>query len=136
MLFRSVFIPKGKMGNAFHNDLVEVKVDRARMATRVSGRITDVIERGMKKVVGRYSRGRGGPVLRVEDKKFSYHFDVFSTSVKGVKEGDVVEGLIEGKAKRGHGRGVWVVRKIGQVPDVEAITLSTIHLYEIGRAHV
>ncbi len=132
-LDKDIFIPKGKMGNAFHNDLVEVKVDRARMATRVSGLITEVIERGMKKVVGRYSRGRGGPVLKVEDKKFSYHFDVFSTSVKGVREGDVVEGVIEGKAKRANRRGVRVVRKIGQFPDVEAITLSTIHLYGMER---
>lgn len=130
---RDIYIPKSKIDNAFHNDLVEVKVDRGRMGPRISGRVTDVIERGMRMVVGRYSRGRSGPILKVEDKKFSYDFHVFSSSIRGIREEDVVEGVIEGKAKRGNRRGVRIVRKVGKIPEVESITLSTIYLYGLER---
>lgn len=130
---KDIFIPKGKIGNAFHNDLVEVKVDRGHMGPRISGRITDVLEKGMRRVIGRYARDRSGPILKAEDKKFSYDFPVFSSAIKGIREGDVIEGVIEGKAKRGNRRGVRVVRKIGKVPDVESITLSTIYLYGVER---
>ncbi len=130
---RDIFVSKGKMGGAFHNDLVEIKVDKGRMGPRISGRITDVVERGMRKVVGRYHRGRSGSVLKVEDKKFAFDFPVFSSAAKNLKEGDVVEGVIEGKSKEKNRRGVRIVRKIGKTSGVESITLSTIYLYGFER---
>lgn len=128
-LGKDLFVPRGKLFGAFHNDLVEVEVSKTKRDGRISGRVTSIKSRGMRKVIGRYVRNEEGRFLKVEDKKFSMLFSVTSSSVKRVKNGTIATGVLEeGEGKRGGKRTVRIVEVHGEDPTVSSLTSSSIYL--------
>jgi len=128
-LGKDLFVPRGKLFGAFHNDLVEVEVSRKKKDGRISGKIISIKSRGIRKVIGRYFRNEEGRFLKVEDKKFSMVFAVTSSSVRKVKNGTIATGILEeGEGRKGGRRSVRIVETHGEDPTVSSLTSSSVYL--------
>ncbi len=84
-----VFVPARFIGDALHTDLVEVRVAQGRGA-KLEGRITDIVERRVKKLVGRLeSLGKGYRVI-ASDSRIRRQIKVHPKHTSGADHGDEV----------------------------------------------
>ena len=122
-----IFIPRNKLMGAFHNDLVKVKTEGPRKGGRTRGEVTRVIERGPTKVLGTFRGSDRGQYLKIEDKRLTLLVEVASSSIKGIRDGELVTGIL-GKVRKGRRGDSRVVKTHGFEHTVETLTLSTLYL--------
>jgi len=92
---KDIFISRGHMGDAMHQDLVTVRMEPGRDWERPEGRVIRILKRNTKELVGTYEQfGRDGWVIPMDTK---YLHDVFisAKNSKGAKTGHVVSVAIE-----------------------------------------
>lgn len=87
---RDVFIPEKYFENAFHSDLVKVKLLQDRRGKNVEGKIVEIIRRGFDKVIGNVVKRKDN--YFVEPKKKSIHTKFFIPKeyLNGADNGDLV----------------------------------------------
>ena len=126
---KDIFISRGNMGDAMHQDLVTVRVESGRDRDRPEGRVIRILKRNTETLVGTFETfGKDGWVVPLEEK---YLQDVFisSEATKGAKTGHVVSVQIEtypAKHKPPVGR-VTEVLGFSDDPDVEIKSILRKH---------
>jgi ribonuclease R len=113
-----VYIPRHSMNGVMTNDRVVVNVEPERGTGRFRGEIVRIVERGTKKVVGRFQALKnGGGLLRDEGKGWGHDLRLRAGETMEAKEGELVAAEIlsfpeDGKEFRGK-----VVQVIGNSQD-------------------
>jgi len=121
---KGVFVPGRNMAGAMNGDIVAVEIVKEGREGRREGKIVSVIERAVKKVVGRVEKSKGQCFVVPEDKRIRYDIILTHADCKKVEEGDyvVVEIISYPSETRGPvGRVVENLGKSGPKFDIELI---------------
>ncbi|MGD8277946.1 MAG: ribonuclease R [Gemmatimonadota bacterium] len=132
-----LFVPPGNLANAMDGDLVAARLEGRGRNGREVGRITRVLERGRRTVVGRFhrGRGRGSPVAFVVPEDPALATDVLVTAApEDVADGDVVVVGITDWGTEHHGPAGVVETVLGPVDAPGVDMLAIIHAYELPTA--
>ena len=87
---RDVFIPEKYFGNAFHSDLVKVKLLSDRRGKNVEGKIIEVIRRGFDKVIGHVIKKKDNYFVEPQKKSIHTKFFIPREELNGAENGDLV----------------------------------------------
>jgi ribonuclease R len=87
---KGVFVPGRSMAGAMNGDIVAVEVVKEGREGRREGKIVSVIERAVKKVVGRVEKSKGQCFVVPEDKRIRYDIILSHSDCKEVEDGDYV----------------------------------------------
>lgn len=84
-----VFVPARFINNALHTDLVEADVQSARDG-RFEGRIIRIVERRVKRLIGRLEKMNGGFRVVTDDKRVRHTILISKANTAGAKHGQNV----------------------------------------------
>ncbi|VAX27345.1 3'-to-5' exoribonuclease RNase R [hydrothermal vent metagenome] len=87
---RDVFIPEKYFNNAFHSDLVKVKLLQDKRGKNVEGKIVEIIRRGFDKVVGNVIKRKDNYFVEPKKKSIHTHFFIPKEYLSGADNGDLV----------------------------------------------
>ncbi len=87
---KGVFVPGRSMAGAMNGDIVAVEIVKEGRDGRREGKIVSVIERAVKKVVGRVEKSKGHCFVVPEDKRIRYDIILTHADCKKVEDGDYV----------------------------------------------
>ncbi|WP_456342393.1 ribonuclease R [Thermovibrio sp.] len=87
---KGVFVPGRSMAGAMNGDIVAVEIVKEGREGRREGKIVSVIERAVKKVVGRVEKSKGQCFVVPEDKRIRYDIILTHADCKKVEDGDYV----------------------------------------------
>ncbi|ADY73159.1 ribonuclease R [Desulfurobacterium thermolithotrophum DSM 11699] len=87
---KGVFVPGRNMNGAMNGDIVAVEIVKEFKDGRKEGKIVSVIERAIKKVVGRVEKTRRYCFVIPEDKRIRYDILLTSEDCEKVENGDYV----------------------------------------------
>ncbi|RKQ63505.1 RNAse R [Thermovibrio guaymasensis] len=87
---KGVFVPGRSMAGAMNGDIVAVEIVKEGREGRREGKIVSVIERAVKKVVGRVEKSKGHCFVVPEDKRIRYDIILTHADCKKVEDGDYV----------------------------------------------
>ncbi len=87
---KGVFVPGRSMAGAMNGDIVAVEIVKEGREGRREGKIVSVIERAVKKVVGRVEKSKGQCFVIPEDKRIRYDIILTHADCKKVEDGDYV----------------------------------------------
>ncbi|ADU96554.1 ribonuclease R [Thermovibrio ammonificans HB-1] len=121
---KGVFVPGRSMAGAMNGDIVAVEIVKEGREGRREGKIVSVIERAVKKVVGRVEKHKGQCFVVPEDKRIRYDVILTHGDCKNVENGDyvVVEIVSYPSETRGPvGKVVENLGKTGPKLDIELI---------------
>ncbi len=121
---KGVFVPGRSMAGAMNGDIVAVEIVKEGKEGRREGKIVSVIERAVKKVVGRVEKSRKSCFVVPEDKRIRYDIILTHEDCKKVEDGDyvVVELISYPSETRGPvGKVVENLGKTGPKLDIELI---------------
>ena len=106
------FISPSDLFGALHGDTVEVIEVKSSGHSR-QAKVVRIIERGYQKIVGTFSKCKGGGFVIADDRKFFADIFVESKNLSGAKDGDKVECKITDYPKRKNPQGI-ILSVIGQ----------------------
>ncbi|WP_298270934.1 ribonuclease R [Geobacter sp.] len=89
-----VYIPARSLRGNMHGDLVEVRVEVLKGGGKKEGRIVRTLERGLKKVVGRFQALKGFGVLIPDDTRLTQEIVIPQKWSAGARNGQVVSAEI------------------------------------------
>ncbi len=121
---KGVFVPGRSMAGAMNGDIVAVEVVKEGRDGRREGKIVSIIERAVKKVVGRVEKHKRHCFVVPEDKRIRYDIILSPEDCENVEEGDyvVVEIISYPSETRGPvGKLVENLGKTGPKLDIELI---------------
>ncbi len=124
-----IFIPAGCINGAMDGDTVQVAIDDKKTGRRMEGEITAILERGVKTIVGTYSKSKSFGFVAADNPKFTKDIYIAKEDAKGAITGHkvVVEITDYGSENRNpEGR---IVEIIGHVNDPGVDILSIIKAY-------
>jgi len=87
---KGVFVPGRNMSGAMNGDIVAVEIVKEFKDGREEGKIVSIIERSVKKVVGRVEKTRRHCFVIPEDKRIRYDILLTSEDCEKVEDGDYV----------------------------------------------
>jgi len=87
---KGVFVPGRNMAGAMNSDIVAVEIVKEGKEGKREGKIVSVIERAVKKVVGRVEKSKGQCFVVPEDKRIRYDIILTHADCKKVEDGDYV----------------------------------------------
>ncbi len=121
---KGVFVPGRNMAGAMNGDIVAVEIVKEGRDGRREGKVVSIIERGVKKVVGRVEKSKKSCFVVPEDKRIRYDIILTHEDCKKVEDGDyvVVEIISYPSETRGPvGKVVENLGKTGPKLDIELI---------------
>ncbi len=121
---KGVFVPGRNMSGAMNGDIVAVEIAKEFKDGRKEGKIVSIIERSVKKVVGRVEKTRRHCFVIPEDKRIRYDILLTSEDCEKVEDGDfvVVEIISYPSETRGPvGKLIENLGKTGPKLDIELI---------------
>ncbi|WP_298437721.1 ribonuclease R [Geobacter sp.] len=89
-----VYIPARSLRRSMHGDLVEVRVEVLKGGGKKEGRIVRTLERGLKRVVGRFQALKGFGVLIPDDTRLTQEIVIPQKWSAGARNGQVVSAEI------------------------------------------
>ncbi|MEK7314202.1 MAG: ribonuclease R [Deltaproteobacteria bacterium] len=119
-----VYVGRGKMKGAMHNDKVVVRVEGVKPGGKREGSIIRIVARANKTLVGKFraSRGKGAPAsVSPSDEKITTNIMIPEGQSLGAKEGDIVDVEITGWPYRDEPAVGKILEVLGKAddPDVE-----------------
>ncbi len=87
---KGVFVPGRSMAGAMNGDIVAVEIVKEGREGRREGKIVSVIERAVKRIVGRVEKSKGQCFVVPEDKRIRYDIILTHSDCKKVEDGDYV----------------------------------------------
>ncbi len=127
-----LFIPARFIGDALHADLVEAKAIKGR-GKSTEGRINKVVERRMKKLVGRLERRENTYEVIADDRRVHHRVIVRADRLGQAKSGDNVIVIIE-KYPRGEDPMEGAVERVlGSRGEIETETHAVIVRHQLTR---
>ena len=88
---KDVFIPSTCINGAMNGDKILVQITREdKMGKKREGEVVQIIERGNKKLIGRYEDSRNFGFVVAEDTKINQDIFVSKNDRNGAKDGDIV----------------------------------------------
>ncbi|MEE8184882.1 MAG: ribonuclease R, partial [Thermodesulfobacteriota bacterium] len=86
-----IFINPRNMKGAMHRDRVVARVERFKGDRKREGRIIRILERGQKRIVGRFERGRGFAVVAPSDERILQDIIIPPRNTRSAEDGHIVE---------------------------------------------
>src|SRR5882724_4317176 len=87
---KDIYVKTRDLGAAFHGDKVEVELLSKRTGENPEGRVTEIIERGRKRFVGRLELSKGFAFIVPDFKKIYTDFFVYQENIHDAKTNDKV----------------------------------------------
>jgi ribonuclease R len=86
-----IFINPRNMKGAMHRDRVVARVEKIKRDRRREGRIIRILERGQKRIVGRFERGKEFAVVAPSDERILQDIIIPPSNTRSAKDGHIVE---------------------------------------------
>ncbi|AJE03413.1 ribonuclease R [Geobacter pickeringii] len=126
-----VYIPARSLRGNMHGDLVEVRVELVKGGGKKEGRIVRTIERGVKKIVGRFEALKGGGVLIPDETRISHEIVIPQKWSSGARSGQVVTAEITAyPSERTKAEGK-IIEVLGNPDDPEVEVRTIVAKYEL-----
>lgn len=124
-----IYIPARHLGGNLHGDMVEVRVESFKRGGKKEGRILRTLERGLKKIVGRFDSAGGVGFVQPDDTRISRDIAIPQKAWGGARSGQVVVAELTSwptERKKAEGR---IVEVLGfpDEPEVEVLTIIRKH---------
>ncbi|AJY71994.1 ribonuclease R [Geobacter sulfurreducens] len=124
-----VYVPARYLGGNLHGDVVEVRVESFKRGGKKEGRIIRTIERGLKRIVGRFDTAGGVGFVQPDDTRITRDIAVPQKAWGGARSGQVVVAELTAwptERKKAEGR---IVEVLGSPddPEVEVFTIIRKH---------
>lgn len=124
-----VYVPARYLGGNLHGDVVEVRVESFKRGGKKEGRIIRTIERGLKRIVGRFDTAGGVGFVQPDDTRIIRDIAVPQKAWAGARSGQVVVAELTAwptERKKAEGR---IVEVLGfpDDPEVEVLTIIRKH---------
>ncbi|MBS1682383.1 MAG: ribonuclease R [Bacteroidetes bacterium] len=87
---KDIYVKTRDLGSAFHGDKVEVELLSKRTGESPEGRVTEILERGRKRFVGRLELSKGFAFIIPDFKKIYTDFFVYQENIHDAKTNDKV----------------------------------------------
>jgi ribonuclease R len=126
-----IFIPGPHTNGALHKDTVRVKVMGAPEGKRREGEVLEVIERGMKEVVGTFEKTKDFGFVVSDNTKFNKDIFIPETATKGAVTGHKVVVEITGFGNDRRNPEGKVIEIIGHVNDPGTDIMAIVRAFEI-----
>jgi ribonuclease R len=120
----AIRIPGHALSGAWPKDRVRVRLERRRGGAPPYGRIVQVLERGIRSFVGRYSPTGGREFVRFRDREADLHLPVTIPHDCKPAPGDLVLAEIDRYPDRGEEGGARILRVLGKDHTMETIFLA------------
>ena len=117
-------IPGQALSGAWPKDRVRVRLERRRGGAPPYGRIVQVLERGIRSFVGRYSPIGVRDFVRLRDRDADLHVPVTVSPARKPSPGDLVVAEIDRYPERGEEGRARIVRVLGKDHTMETVFLS------------
>ncbi len=124
-----VFIPPGKLKGAVDGDRVVVRIEKS--GRRPEGSIIRILERGRRKIIGYFHRGRHVSTVIPEEENLFFEVFIPKGLGKGARSGQIVVAeLIDFRPERRNPEGR-VIEVLGDPKDLSVQTKIVIHKYDL-----
>ncbi len=124
-----VFIPPGKLKGAVDGDRVVVRIERG--GRRPEGSIIRILERGRKKIIGYFHRGRHVSTVIPEEENLFFEVFIPKGLGKGARTGQIVVAeLLDFRPERRNPEGR-IIEILGDPEDLSVQTKIVIHKYDL-----
>ncbi len=130
-LEEDVYIPEDATNGAFHNDLVQIKLLPGKRGKRQEAEIIQILERGMKQVVGTYESGKSYGFVVPDNGKFASDIFIQKERSKGAVDGHKVVVEITNYGDKRHSPEGKIVEILGHVYDPGVDIMSIVRGYEL-----
>jgi ribonuclease R len=128
---KDIFLPPGDaLGGAVHGDRVLVRVVK-QSGDRAEGKVLEVLQRGITRVVGFYVAGKSTGLVEPEDERLPYKIVVKRARSQGARTGEVVYAEIEKFRDQGNPEGK-VLEVLGDPADARVQTEMAIRGFELS----
>ncbi len=121
----SVFLPPGQMSGVLHGDRIRLEIKRERDG-RYSGRVTDLVERGTKALLGTIEFEGRAAFVNSADRRIGLRCQIAPADLNDARRGDWVIARITTYPKPGVAGRAVVVRRLDPDNSVEMATESAI----------
>jgi ribonuclease R len=125
-----LFISASGLKGAVHNDRVVARVERMR-GKRPEGSVLRILERGTRRIVGIFHRGRSVSVVVPEDERLFFEVIIPRKHTAHAKTGQVVAAEIDAYPSEGRNPEGRVVEILGDPDDLQVQTKIVIHKCEL-----
>lgn len=126
-----IFIPKDKVGGAFHQDTVQVSISPKSSGKRREGAIMKVLSHGLVQVVGTYEASKTFGFVVPDNPKIGHDIFIMQEHSKGAVSGHKVVVKLTDYGKRGRHPEGKIVEIIGHKNDPGTDILALVKSYEI-----
>lgn len=124
-----IYIPEEETGSAMHQDRVRIVIhERRKDGRRREGTVVEVLERGMKEIVGTYHGNRDYGFIVCDNPKFSRDVFIHRKDSGGARHGDKVVAVISDYGGKGRNPEGKIIENLGNLrtpgTDILAIVKS------------
>jgi len=125
-----IFIPARGLKGAVHSDRVVVRIERGR-GKRQEGTVLRVLERGLKRVVGTFQRGRSVSKVIPEDERLPFEVLIPQRLAAAAKKGQVVVAEIDEYPEEGRNPEGRIIEVLGDPDDLRVQAKIVIHKHDL-----
>lgn len=125
------YIPETKVNNAFHQDIVEIKLLPGRFGKRREAEIVRIVERGMKQLVGTYEQRKNYGFVIPDNLKLASDIFIPKERSKGAVSGHKVVAELTsygGEGRKPEGK---ITEILGHIDDPGVDIMSIVKAYEL-----
>lgn len=126
-----IFIPENATKGAMHGDKVTIMISRGKTGKRQEGMVVQILERGMKEVVGTFQRGKSFGFVVPDNQKFVRDIFIPKEHTKGAVTGHKVVVTITGYGDEEHSPEGRVTEILGHSNDPGVDIMSVVKAYDL-----
>ncbi|NLJ95789.1 MAG: ribonuclease R [Clostridiales bacterium] len=126
-----IFIPELATKGAIHGDTVVISISEEKTGKRKEGAVLQILERGMKEVVGTFQKSKNFGFVVPDNQKFGHDIFIPKDSTKGAITGHKVVVTITNYGDEEHNPEGKVIEIIGHINDPGVDIMSVVKAYEL-----
>lgn len=126
-----IFIPENATKGAMHGDKVTIMINNEKTGKRQEGMVLQILERGMKEVVGTFQRNKSFGFVVPDNQKFVHDIFIPKEHTKGAVTGHKVVVAVTGYGDEDHNPEGRVTEIIGHSNDPGVDIMSVVKAYDL-----
>lgn len=126
-----VFIPENATKGAMHGDKVAITISKEKTGKRQEGTVIQILDRGMKELVGTFQRSKSFGFVVPDNQKFGQDIFIPKEHTKGAITGHKVVVTITGYGDDDHSPEGRVIEILGHMNDPGVDIMSVVKAYDL-----
>ncbi|HHT88836.1 MAG TPA: ribonuclease R [Clostridiales bacterium] len=126
-----IFIPENATKGAMHGDKVTVLISTEKNGKRKEGAVLQILERGMKEIVGTFQKSKNFGFVVPDNQKFNHDIFIPKEHTKGAVTGHKVVAVVTNYGDGNHNPEGKVIDIIGHMNDPGVDIMSVVKAYDL-----